>query len=315
LTRRRAIPRGRRTTRELLDAMSNPQIPPLGVLRPELPKTLRDVVTRGLERDPERRDVVADEMVSVLRIVNEARRGRLSLVESIAAFRLTTLHRDSLVTTPTLPEVALSEPSIDIALPDAPPPFVVNRSERPVVFTDTVAPPSLRPRPPRWLAVPVSLAVAGCAAILFVHTSSRSSRPAASAPALAAELLPSSSGNSGTSSSNASSASSPRPIARPQPTASSPPADPASREAAPSPSPVVALAPPVPLPPAPEHATFATVTVPASRAGHRVWIDGRLVGQSPGTFHVSCGTHAVRVGSHGALRRVQVACAEDVEVR
>jgi hypothetical protein len=53
------------------------------------------------------------------------------------------------------------------------------------------------------------------------------------------------------------------------------------------------------------------VVVPPSRAGHRVWIDGRLVGGSPGRFPVPGGSHVVRVGSHGLARTVLVGCAEE----
>lgn len=62
-------------------------------------------------------------------------------------------------------------------------------------------------------------------------------------------------------------------------------------------------------------ATSGTITVPASRAGHRVWIDDHLVGEAPGRYAVSCGAHSIRVGSQGDLQRVDVACNGDVLVR
>jgi len=62
-------------------------------------------------------------------------------------------------------------------------------------------------------------------------------------------------------------------------------------------------------------ATSGTITVPASHAGHRVWIDDRLVGEAPGRYAVSCGAHSIRVGSQGDLLRVDVACNREVLVR
>jgi hypothetical protein len=46
-----------------------------------------------------------------------------------------------------------------------------------------------------------------------------------------------------------------------------------------------------------------------------VWIDEHLVGEAPGRYAVSCGTHSIRVGSRGELQHVIVACDRDVLVR
>jgi hypothetical protein len=55
--------------------------------------------------------------------------------------------------------------------------------------------------------------------------------------------------------------------------------------------------------------------VPASRGGHRVWVDKHIVGESPGTFTVRCGWRQVRVGSQGSVQSLQVPCGGDLEVR
>jgi hypothetical protein len=52
----------------------------------------------------------------------------------------------------------------------------------------------------------------------------------------------------------------------------------------------------------------------ASEAGHRIFMDGRLVGGGGAPLAVRCGEHEVRVGSAGQLRRVTVPCGGDVEV-
>jgi serine/threonine protein kinase len=86
--------------------------------------------------------------------------------------------------------------------------------------------------------------------------------------------------------------------------------------------PLASSSPPVPVAPsAPgsahasgdaRDATSGTITVPPSRAGHRVWIDEHLVGEAPGRYAVSCGAHLIRVGSQGDLQHVSVACNGEV---
>jgi hypothetical protein len=171
----------------------------------------------------------------------------------------------------------------------------------------------VRNRPSPWLAVPVSLAIGGCAAILFVHTSSPRSGATPSTPVLVPASRPAATPGVVSSAKPAA----PRPSAalpatvEPPATAPSVPPAPAMRLAPPGPAPASAAAPAAPT--VTDAPLFGTVTVPRSRAGHRVWIDGRLVGESPGNFRVSCGDHDVRVGSHGVVRRLAVACGESVE--
>jgi hypothetical protein len=63
------------------------------------------------------------------------------------------------------------------------------------------------------------------------------------------------------------------------------------------------------------NATTGTITVPESRAGHRVYVEKKVVGESPGTFTVRCGWHSVKVGSQGTEKNVNVPCGGDVEVK
>jgi serine/threonine protein kinase len=51
-----------------------------------------------------------------------------------------------------------------------------------------------------------------------------------------------------------------------------------------------------------------------SNPGHRVYVDGHIVGQSPGTFHVKCGTRVVHIGSSQAPKNVAVPCGGSVEL-
>ena len=41
---------------------------------------------------------------------------------------------------------------------------------------------------------------------------------------------------------------------------------------------------------------------------HRVWLDGKLVGDSPLRVPTTCGRHEVRVGSAGTAHTVDVPC-------
>ena len=118
-------------------------------------------------------------------------------------------------------------------------------------------------------------------------------------------------------------ASVPAVVRAPEPAAAKAP-DPGGRETARAPvlparEPAPAKAPEPAVAKAPEPAA-APATVPAAGmgtlhvkvAGHRVFVDGRYVGDGPGTFEVKCGARYVRIGSHGTNRPVQVACGGDV---
>lgn len=52
----------------------------------------------------------------------------------------------------------------------------------------------------------------------------------------------------------------------------------------------------------------------ADSGGHRVWIDGHLVGNTPQSFEVPCGHHVVRVGSGGQPQMTEVPCGGEVSV-
>jgi eukaryotic-like serine/threonine-protein kinase len=82
----------------------------------------------------------------------------------------------------------------------------------------------------------------------------------------------------------------------------------------PAPAPVVAPGPVTPAPVALKPGTGRVITDAAER-GHRVWVDGRLVGAGGAPLVVSCGWRRVRVGSHGRLKQVAVPCGGDVLVR
>lgn len=45
---------------------------------------------------------------------------------------------------------------------------------------------------------------------------------------------------------------------------------------------------------------------------HRVWIDGKLAGETPNVFETPCGNHVVRIGSAGQPQMVEVPCGEEL---
>ncbi|MGZ3422139.1 MAG: DUF4388 domain-containing protein [Polyangiales bacterium] len=107
-----------------------------------------------------------------------------------------------------------------------------------------------------------------------------------------------------------------------------PEAPPPVPSAAPSPAPVPVPMPaattvPLPLPTSsesiapipsspPPSGTTTTGTVRATDPGHPVWIDGRLVGDSPHAFVVPCGAHVVRIGNAGQPQMTEVPCGGEI---
>lgn len=61
--------------------------------------------------------------------------------------------------------------------------------------------------------------------------------------------------------------------------------------------------------------TSGRLTFAPARQGHRVWVDGAVMGTSPTPIVVKCGKHTVRLGSSGSDRTVDVPCGGDFVVR
>jgi serine/threonine-protein kinase len=47
---------------------------------------------------------------------------------------------------------------------------------------------------------------------------------------------------------------------------------------------------------------------------HRIFVDGKPIGEGPGTYFISCGTHTVKVGSSGKPRDIDAACGSSINV-
>ena len=72
---------------ELLRAMRNPHIYPLGVLRPDLPAPLLDAISLALESDPERRTISAEQLAKALCDNVDVRAGAKELQTLLARWK------------------------------------------------------------------------------------------------------------------------------------------------------------------------------------------------------------------------------------
>lgn len=312
LARRRAFDVDALPELELLQAMAYPSLPPLKSLRPYLHHAVRDAITLALNPDPEARRITASDVAAVLASAVNLQNARREWVAALAPMRAEV----SWGTTPTashavIPDDLASDPDPTERFhhDDVP----ASRSMRP---PDSLRAATTTARPQRHAVVSVApwaalSAAAIATAALFVLVL----RPLALqhlAPAPTSVVAT-------TSPVESAESSHPRPSATPPPRPSSPPsALPTQLAPPPPPSP-----PPLPPPPPPAVSspplagpapTTGTLTTPARAAGHRVYVDGRVVGEGCRSFDVRCGTRLVRVGSAGRNQWVVVPCGGSVAV-
>lgn len=72
---------------EILRAMRQPRIPPLGSIRPDLPEPLLDAVARALEPDRERRTITAAELAETVRAHMDVRAGWTELATLLESWK------------------------------------------------------------------------------------------------------------------------------------------------------------------------------------------------------------------------------------
>jgi serine/threonine protein kinase len=116
-----------------------------------------------------------------------------------------------------------------------------------------------------------------------------SASASAAAPASASALPSESAAPSASASASASAA--PAAPASAAPSASAPASPPASASASPSSSP-----------------TAAEISTEAASPHHRIFVDDRVVGETPSTVTVACGKHTVKIGSSGKPQDVDIPC-------
>ncbi|WP_394828886.1 protein kinase domain-containing protein [Pendulispora albinea] len=85
--RRKAIQYSALPEIEVMRAMAYPHLVSLDVLRPDLPETIRRAVATGLEADPAKRELSADDMVAILRDFVSPDEGRRLLQDTLYRLR------------------------------------------------------------------------------------------------------------------------------------------------------------------------------------------------------------------------------------
>jgi serine/threonine-protein kinase len=285
LGRRNFDPRGKHEL-ELMQEMAAPGFEPIERLRAGVPPVIAGALRVGLEPNPDARSVTAADMRDMLSAFVRADDARRALAATLAAIRgeIQVLPFEQSVTTgrPSAPPVEPAPPPSAPSLVPSPPPT-----------------PEATPTPAGPITVPTPFAVAQSIAPVQV---SGDSRPQADgivllltsvvcAAMVALMLLP-------------RRAPPPAQVAvapstnvhPPEPTA--PSGDPAPpREDAPAP------------------ASSGALITPALEISHRVYVDGRVVGESGQTFPVPCGPRIVRIGSAGRDQHVLVPCGGEIAVQ
>ncbi len=156
LVGRKAIVRGGTSDMDVLRAMAEPAFPALSALRPELPLEVLDAVDRGLQRDPAKRTVTADELAGVLRISCNLEDGRQRLVDALGGVRPVQRPDELAVTVSRAPRP--SESSADATIPNLPAFSDDSQSLQPLppmpTLSSTPPPPAAAPKPAKPPPVP-----------------------------------------------------------------------------------------------------------------------------------------------------------------
>ena len=93
------------------------------------------------------------------------------------------------------------------------------------------------------------------------------------------------------------------------PASALPPAPPPSASSITHPVPVVAVDA---LPKSNVEPNMTLVTLPRSAKGHRIFVDGRVVGSGAAPLKVKCGTRKIRIGSGGKLQVRELPCGGEL---
>ena len=64
----------------------------------------------------------------------------------------------------------------------------------------------------------------------------------------------------------------------------------------------------------PTGGTQAEISTEKAQPHHRIFVDDRVVGETPGVVSIACGKHTVKLGSAGKPQPVDVACGERIDI-
>jgi serine/threonine-protein kinase len=311
LSRRRAFDAASQPELALLQAMAHPSLPPLASLRPYLHPSLCAALTTALAPRPEDRTITAAELATILASMVDLSTARETCVAVLATIReggtgATTPRAPPVDVPDALPSDALpSDPDAterfrfdDVLRPDATPAYDSLRAAAAMALSD---PPKKRlEAAARFMSTrhaPFFFAAAFCVAMLAIMVGVRGTatprRPTTSAPARS---------------------SAPSTPVAPQPSVAKSIAAPPAPVATPPPASASASASAGEARPAPTNPKAGLLLLPARSAGHRIFVDGRVVGEGPRPYQVACGARRVRVGSAGVERVTIVPCGGSVQV-
>jgi hypothetical protein len=61
-------------------------------------------------------------------------------------------------------------------------------------------------------------------------------------------------------------------------------------------------------------AQTAEISTEKAQPHHRIFVDDKVVGETPATITVTCGKHVVKLGSGGKPQPVDAACGQRLEI-
>ena len=353
LAGRKAIERKPMAGAKILELVMNARVPPLEEVRPGLDPRVLDVVRAGLQAHPVKRTIGAAKARDALRSAIDVESARRRFAEAVGRARAThdaptvaPPPSDDKIPAPSAKELAppsvpkiAPPPAPDAAAPVRKPPPVPTAapagappSPAPMVVEleatalESVHPPPMQPPapaepPPPAAPVPdVPVAVpqtdppppvprqqAGrIVAVVALGVGCAILVAAAAVRFGGRQEYDDKSGAAAARSTQVPTAVSLTPTPIPTPTATPT----AIQSATPTPS------------AAPEEAGAAAdipigmgeIQLPDSAAGHRIFLDGRVVGEGTAPIRVPCGQHSVRIGSAGRLQNVDIPCGQAVAV-
>ena len=164
--------------------------------------------------------------------------------------------------------------------------------------------PSPRPHRMGWIRVTLGAVLTVCFAVAVAAQVVRARSHAIAPPTPPIETAPP------TSPPRASAAALP-PSAAPEPPAPAAASAPLPPSVTASPS-ASAAEPATPASNIP--ADMCDLLTPKSAGGHRIFFDGRVVGESPRTVRVACGAHTIKIGSSGSAQALTLPCGADLTV-
>jgi serine/threonine-protein kinase len=336
LAGRRAIERGTLSDMELLERVASLRLPPLEETRPTIHPRVLEALHLGLQPDPARRIIDAAHARDVLRSAIDVEAARRRFAEAVAharsshdaptvspppsdekllvpsAAQLAAPSVPKIPPVPTAPSLPHTPPPLPIAgapLVAAPPP-TQTVEELDVCELESVRPPPapapviVSEPPPASLqrrkgvaqiAVVASLGLGACILIAAGVAWSRTHREGAE---LQTQEKAVERAATATVTASATAATTER------------------APAAPTESPTTtATATPSPATAAEIPSDVGELQPPPSAAGHRIYVDGRVVGEGTAPLRVKCAQHSVRIGSAGRTQYVDVPCGQAIALQ